>query len=434
MKDNLQKSSPVSAKISIEIPAETVGQHFSEFFKEAAKYAKLDGFRPGKAPLQVVKKMYKDQASSSVSQQLISDSLSEAVRKHDLKLILPPQLLAVDSPEEGKDFKFEAELSLKPEVPKIDCSSIEVEAPKKEEVNDAKVDEQIDLIRENFATYKELIEQRGAKEGDKIQFAYEGFLNNEKIPEACSEGEEYRVGKSEILPDFEKVLIGMKPGETRSTKVKFGEDHPIEQVRNKEIEFKLELKSLKAPNLPELNDEFVAKINPNTKTLPEFKEVIKKELSSRTEQEYQSELRNRLSDQLIDKYTFEISPRHKQMTAERILRDHIQNLMKRGLTEEQIKTQSQQMMADASTVAERQIRLVYILEKIYRDEKLEVTDQDIQDRFKKISESTGISVTEIEKYYSQKEEGDEISRLDRLKMELLDQKSLDYALSKARIK
>jgi trigger factor len=351
-----------------------------------------------------------------------------------LKLILPPQLLAADSPEEGKSFKFEAELDLKPVVPAIDCSKIEVEAPKKEAVDEEKVDQQLTLIRENFAEYKAPLIERPAKEGDKIQFSYEAFLNNERVPEACSEGEEYRIGKGEILPDFEKILIGMKVFETRSTTVKFEDDHPIAPVRGKELQFKLQLKDLKEAKLPELDDAFIEKINPKTKTVAEFKELLRAELTARAEQEYQSELRNRLSDRLIDQYVFDISPRHKQMTAERILRDHIQGLMKKGMNEEQIKTQSQQMMGEAAMVAERQIRLVYILEQIYRDAKLDVTDADVEERFQKISETTGISVAEIKSYYSQKDEGDDISRMDRIKMELLDQKSLDYALSKARIK
>ncbi|TVQ80270.1 MAG: trigger factor [Bradymonadales bacterium] len=434
MKENIEKSSSVSAKISVELPPETVEKHLNEFYREAAKHAKIDGFRPGKAPVQVVKKIYQEQASSSVSQQLISDSLNELVRKHKLKLILPPNLIAADSPQEGQAFKFEAELDLKPEMPEIDCSTIEVETPTKQEVTEKDVDKQIELIREQFANFESPIETRAVKEGDKIQFSYQARLENEAVPEASSAGEEYRVGKGEILPDFEKVLLGMKVGEKRTTQIQFGETHPIATVRGKKLDFEIELKDLKEAKLPDLNDEFIAKIEPKAKGVSDFREILKDELIARAETEHLAELRDRVGESLVDKYPFEISPRYRQMMAERILRDHIQNLMQRGFSEEQIREDSPKLLEEASKAAERQIRLSYILEKIYQDQNLEVTEKDLEDRFERLSQSSGISVAEIRSYYSQKDEKEGVSRLDRLKMDVLDQKSLDYALSKARMK
>lgn len=436
MKERLDKTSSVSAKISVELPPERVNAQLEAYYSSVAKHAKIQGFRKGKAPLAVIKKMYKEDASSYIGERLISEGLSEAIRKYELHIILPPKLVAVDSPAENQVFRFEAELDLKPEVPSVDCSLISISIPKEKEIGSEDVDREIESIRESFATYEALepAQRSQVKADDSVSIRYTGSVNGQKIEKASTDRQQVVLGKSQVLEDFEKALPEMKVGEVKTLKVNFGDSHPIEEIRGKEVEFQLEVLEILEKRLPEVNDEFLKQVDPSLSKIEELREKISSDLKNAEISRIERARRDAIGKALVEKYPFEISARQRQMTGESLLRDNIQNLMRMGLTQAQIQTQQKELLEEASKAAEHQIKLAYILDQIARQEEINVTDEDVKSRLQKTADRTGYSLTEIEAYYSQKEENEATSRMDRLKMDIRDEKSLDYALSKATIK
>lgn len=436
MKEKLDKSSSVNAKISIEVPSEKVNEHLEAYYSSVAKHAKIQGFRKGKAPLTVVKKLFSEDAGSYISERLVSEALTEAIRKYQLHIILPPRLLAMDSPTENQPFRFEAELDLKPQVPTIDCSQIEIEVSAPKSVSDQDVEMEMKNILEEFAEYQPLASDqiREARPDDAVSVRYEAKHDGQKVEKASTERQQLILGRSQVLEDFEKAIPGMKPGEKKSLEIKFGDQHPIQEIRGKTLQFELELLEILEKKLPEWTDEFVKNVDPAANGLEDFKNKLKSNLEDSLKFKAEKEKRDAIGKALVEKYPFEISARQKQMTAESLLRDSIQNLIRMGLTEDQIKSQQQELLNEAAKSAEHQIRLAYILDQIARQENIEVSDEDIEKRLQTTAERTGYSLAEIKAYYSKKEDNESVSRMERLKMDIRDEKSLDYALSKARIK
>lgn len=436
MKETLTKESPVHAKVNIQLPPDRVNVHLTAFFKEVAKHAKIQGFRKGKAPTHVVKKMYQQEAGSQVSEKLISEALYEVIQKHDLKLILPPTLIAVDSPVEGKEFNFEASLDLKPDVPEIDLKSLEVKESDSKEITDKEVDEQIEKQREQFLHYHDLKTERAAIESDAVTVSYTGNVDGEKVDEASTEDQELVLGRGHTLKEFEEAIKGMKVGEMKEIEVSFPEDHQVEAVKGRTVKFHLTVKKIKEQHLPALDDELAKKIDPSVESVAQLKEKTKSKLVAQTKFQAQKALRDSVGEALVEKYSFEVNDRQKKMTAENMLRDQIQQMAQFGMNQEAIKSQQTELLANASKEAEKQIRLAYILEKIARENELKVEDSDIEQRIEKTAELSGASVEQVKQYYATPEENDEAgqsSRMDRLKLDLLDEKSLDYALSQAKL-
>ncbi|PIR22954.1 MAG: trigger factor [Deltaproteobacteria bacterium CG11_big_fil_rev_8_21_14_0_20_45_16] len=434
IKENLQKNSSVQARLKIEMAPERVNNHLNTFYGGLAKRAKIQGFRPGKAPLDLVKKVYGEEASNEVTQRMVSESLMEVVRKHDLKLILPPTLIAVDSPKENTSFTFEAELDLKPEVPEIPWDKLEIENTEKQTATPEMIEDQLKEIQDRFTHYHAIHDDRPVKEDDMVVVRYDGLVDGQKVEQASTDRQELALGRGQVAEDFEKAVLGKKKGDKSTFTLPFPETHQVEEVRGKDVVFELEILEIQSKHTPELNDDLAKKVNPKYSCLDELRKEIETNLVSSLELQQTKNLQDKVGDKLVESMSFEISPRQKQMTAESLARDSIQRMFQAGIKEDDIKGRQAEIMEASAKNAERQIRLAYILDRIARDQEIKVEKVDIDKRLQKTASATGLSVSEIEKYYSQKDEEESISRMDKLKLDILDEKSLDYALSKARIK
>lgn len=434
IKENIQRNSPVSAKVSIEVAPEYVNERLEAYYKAVSKQAKIPGFRAGKIPPNVLKQHFGKEASSWTSENLVSDALRELIQKHDLKIVLPPNLLAVDDPTEGKSFNFEAEIDLKPEVPEVDCSNIEFEEPTKEEITDERIDKELEGAQQHSADYKELIAPRPAQKGDKVIVSYKGFSDGQEVASASVEKQELILGQNQVQEEFENAALGAEKGQTKEFSVKFDEGHRVEEVRGKTVDFKMTVQDVLRPELPELNDEFAKKIDPESSSLVELRQKVRKQLEEKAEAQYKKDLRERIGDKLVEAYPIEISPRQKKMTTEGMIREHIQNLFQMGVSEDQVKEKQQEIMAECMKAAEKQLKLAYILDKLAQQEDIKVTEEDINERIEKSAAAIGAPPEQVREYYNKKEEGSSTTPMERLRIDIQDEKSLDYALSKARMK
>jgi trigger factor len=435
IKDQIQRTSPVSARVSIELPPARVNHHLQLYFGAVAKQAKIQGFRPGKAPVHVVKKLYGEEAASSIGEKLISEGLLEVVRKHDLKLILPPTLLAVDAAKEDMPFRFEAELDLRPEIPSIDLTSITVEAPAKEDVTNADLEKRLDEIRDAFAHFHPAAEGALIGPQDSVVVKYTGLLNGQKLEKASSDRHELQLGTGSVLSEFEVGLQGLKVGDKKTIEVEFPADHQVEEIRGQKLNFEMEVLELQTKHRPNWDEEnLVERVYTDAKTLDEVKSKTREQLVAEKERSYQQGLRDAVSSELLKKAQFEVSPRQLQMAVESVYNDRVQALSRMGVSPAEIQNRKEEILKFAQGAADREIKLSYILDQIGREAKLELGLADIEKKLEDIAKRAGISLTDVKKFYLQKEQDGSSPQMDRLQMELRDEKSLDYALSKVTIK
>lgn len=434
MQVKVEKTSPVSAKLKIRMPADRVNERLQDYFARLAKKAKIPGFRPGKAPTDVVKKMYAEDSASDLSERLISEGVFEAVRGQNLQIVTPPQLIATDSPAENKDFNFEVEVDLKPQVPTIKLKGLVVEAPAAKTVTEQDIDDQIKHLLDGDASYVDVKEARPVKNGDCVVMSFDGSVDGKSEPGMKSESHTLVLGEGNFLPDFEAALIGMNLGDEKTADVGFPSDYHAEHLQGKTAQFKIKINGHKEKVLPKLDDEFVKSIDPDVKSVAEFREKVRAKMSESKERLQKDELKERMGDVLVEKFQFDVSPRQIEMVAHRLAHQTHQMMHQMGHKHDETDELHDNLLKSSMKKAERDVRLSYILEAIALEQKFEVTEADIEAKLEAIAKRANASVAQVKAYYSQKEQDSEVTRIDRLKVDLLDEKSLDYALSQATIK
>jgi trigger factor len=422
------------AKVKILVPASEVSARIDNYFSGLAKKAKVPGFRPGKAPKSVVKQMYAADASSDITERLVSEFTIQAIQEKNLELSMPPRLLATDLPEENKDFNFEVEVDLKPKLPEISWSGLDVAGVASKPVTDEEIDQQIDRLREAEAPYADVKENREAKNGDYVVIKFEGSVDGVKSPDMASESHAIVLGEKQFLPEFEAALLGTKVGDKKSFNVTFPENYHAEHLRSKVAVFDVEVLGLKEKTLPSADDAFAQAVKPEFKTIADLRADVRNELEAQHERMRSSALRDQIGDKLVENHPFEVSERQVQSLAANLAEEAHHMMHKMGVEHEENEEHFKALQESSIRKAKRDIQLSYLLQKIAREQSFDVTQEEIEKRLEELAKRTGFSLSQIRQYYAAKEEGGALSRMERLRIDILDEKSLDYALSKATIK
>jgi trigger factor len=434
MNIQIEQKSEVLARLKITMPAAQVNERLNSYFAGLAKQAKVPGFRPGKAPKDVVKKMYGDDSASDLSERLISEGVLHAIKEKSLSVVMAPVLVATDMPQENKDFNFEVEIDLRPKVPAIDPKKIQIEGAGTLDVTDEEISQQLHAIQENDASFVDIKETRAALPTDCVVIRFQGTIDGTQPPEMQSESHTAVLGQGQLIPEFEAAIVGLKPGEEKTSPVKFPADYHAKDLQGRTVEFKIGLISIKEKILPTLDDEFAKGIDPDVKNLDELKAKVKEKLTEQKKRMQHDQLRDQIGDALVAKFPFEVSPRQVESFAHNIAEQTHRMMHQMGHHHEETEDHQNKLIQASMKKAERDVRLAYILESIARDQKLEVTAEEIKAKMETTAKRAGISLSQVQSYYSAKDEGENVSRLERLKIDILDEKSLDYAISAATIK
>lgn len=434
MTATLQQTTPVSAKLKIQVPARDVNARFTNYFSSLATRAKVPGFRPGKAPQDVVKKLYKQESASDLSERLISEFLVEAIREHKLDLVLPPVLIATDMPEENRDFTFEVEVHLKPTLPALNLKGLTIEMTSSAAVADADIEKEIETLREADASYVDIKETRPAALNDCVVVSFDGSVDGKSSPGMKSESQTLVLGKRQFLPEFEEAAIGLKVGESKKFDLPFPEKYHEPSLQGKTAQFEIKILNIKEKILPAIDDEFAKAADPKASSLSDLRTRIRQRLEEHHQQREKERTRDLIGDALVERHVFEVSPRQVEALAEKLAEQTHHMMHQMGLEHEESEEHFKSLMESSLKKAERDLRLSYILEAIGKEQKFEASDEDIQKRMEIAAARSGLSIAQVKAHYAAKDEGAARSRLDRLKSDVVDEKSLDYAASVATIK
>jgi trigger factor len=277
--------------MTIGVPAAEVEKKVVVELKKLSKGRRIDGFRAGKIPPAVAKKMFGKQARYEAIYQQMQQSFFKAVQDEDLKLAGMPNFEpTVD--EDGKDLEFKATFEVYPEITLADFSAIEVEQ-KAAEVTDADLENMLTNLQKQHAKWEESTE--AAVDGDQVVIDFEGFIDGEAFEGGKAAGYSLTLGSNSMIPGFETGLVGAKAGEEKTLDVAFPEDYHKEELKGKPAQFKVSVQTVKKPELPELNAEFFGSFGIETADLAEFKSEIRKNM----DRELARGLRNLAKQQVI---------------------------------------------------------------------------------------------------------------------------------------
>ncbi|MDD7568993.1 MAG: trigger factor [[Actinobacillus] rossii] len=288
----IETTQGLERRVTITIPATEVETAVREELKRAARNVRVDGFRKGKVPAQIVEKRF----GASIRQDVLSDLLPrhffDLAFKEKVNLAGRPTF-AVESYEDGKDVVFTATFEVYPEVELKGLDNIKVEKPVVE-ITEKDVDNMVDVLRKQQATWAESAE--AAKADDRVTIDFVGSVDGEEFEGGKASDFVLAMGQGRMIPGFEDGILGKKAGEQFDINVKFPEEYHAENLKGKDAKFAITLKKVENQVLPELTDEFVTKFGPNTKTVADLRAEIQKNM----ERELKNALTSRVKQQVID--------------------------------------------------------------------------------------------------------------------------------------
>ncbi len=294
MTSSCETLSEVSRKVLVSVPVESVTKKMSEVLSSYSKHARIKGFREGKAPRDMILKVYGDRIKAEVEGELIQSGLREAQEQHSFDVVGSP-IITVTSSGDGKPFEFTAEVSVYPTPTVIGFEKVEVEVPKRE-VTGAQVDEVISRLRKERATLKPLEGRTELQEGDvaKVEFVVKDEGREPSKPEPYS----FCLGEKQVPEEVEKAFAGMSIGETR--------DASVTREGATPIVYQGKLLSLSERILPELNDNFAVLVDPETKTVAELNEKIRTLLDEEAEKIRSAEIENAIIEKVVSQNQFPV--------------------------------------------------------------------------------------------------------------------------------
>lgn len=288
----IETTQGLERRVTITIPATEVETAVREELKRAARNVRVDGFRKGKVPAQIVEKRFGASIRQDVLNDLLPRHFFDLAFKEKVNLAGRPTF-AVESYEDGKDVVFTATFEVYPEVELKGLENIKVEKPVVE-ITEKDVDNMVDVLRKQQATWAESAET--AKADDRVTIDFVGSVDGEEFEGGKASDFVLAMGQGRMIPGFENGIMGKKAGEQFDINVKFPEEYHAENLKGKDAKFAITLKKVENQVLPELTDEFVTKFGPNTKTVADLRAEIQKNM----ERELKNALTSRVKQQVID--------------------------------------------------------------------------------------------------------------------------------------
>ncbi len=426
MKFTVEDVSTVKKILHVEIPKEDVASELDEAYKNLKKGAKVKGFRPGKAPRSVLERLYKKDVNSNVSSKLIQDSLNDAIKEAELKIIGNP---IVDPPElNGNElYKYDATIEVNPEIEKIDFKGLNLKRTLYK-VSDEEIDAQLKMLQKNLAQKKPIEKDRPVQDGDFVVIDYEGFNDGKPFAETQKTNNFIiKVGEGHISKDFDSGLTGMKPEENKEIKVNFPKDYFNDKLANLEITFHVKLKEIREEVLPEIDDEFAKNLG-KYKTLSSLKKDITNNLKKGYAKRAEQELNEQIFTALIEKTDFEVPEVLVNYELDSIIEEaersfafYNKSMEEHGITRETISEEYRD-------TAEKQVRRHLILNKVIQQENMILSDKDLDTGYEEMSQNFQQPIEEIKNFYNQNKD-----KLELFKQTLLEKNAIKLIIDNSLI-
>ena len=407
MSVQVEKLEKNMAKLTVEVPAENVEKAIQGAYNKMKKSINIPGFRKGKAPRQLIEKMYgKEVFYNDAIDAMLPSAYSDAVEECGEEIVSHPQIDVVQI-ESGKPFVFTATVAVKPAVELGEYKGIQVEkAPI--EVKDEEIEAQITKEREaNSRTVT--VDDRAVAQGDIVTLDFEGFVDGVAFEGGKGENYDLTIGSNTFIPGFEDQLVGAEIGKELDVNVTFPEEYGAKELAGKAAVFKCKVNGIKVKELPAVDDEFAQEVS-EFDTLDEYKADIKAKLLKEKEDEAARAKEDAVIGKIIEGAKMEIPDAMVEYQTQQMLDDFGRRMQSQGLSLEQYFQFTGMTEADYKEQmkprALQNIQSRLVLEAVAEAEKLEATEEDLEKEYAKMAEQYKLDVDKVKEIFGeyQKEE------------------------------
>ena len=425
MKVEIEKKPDSVSTLRIELPPEEVGKEWDAIANNYSRYARIPGYRTGKAPRQVIEKKFRKEIQEELTKKLVSRSYHDAIAEKKLRVV---SLNDVGEVEFGEDrsLRFQATVVTAPEFDLPDYKNIPVQLPGTT-VTESEIESALERLRDQAADFTD-VASRDLAMGDFAVIDFAGAIDGvpvgEIVPEASRNlhgGKKFwlHLAPENFLPRFCEQIVGMKPSDTRSVQVSFPDEFPVKDLAGKKADYAVTLTEIKEKVLPPLDDAFAAKLLPD-KTLTDLRHTIEHNLEHEKEHELDRSKETQVVKYLHERVMFDLPPSLLKSETRRALNELVHRNRERGVTDDLLKGKEKELIEGAASLAAHRLRTNFILHRIAEHEKIEVTREDVD---RGIREQAAHFDVPVEKMRKQLEERDQINGLAE---EILLGKTLEF--------
>lgn len=414
--------------LTVEVEAAKFNDALDQAFKKVVKDVQLPGFRKGKVPRGLfeqrfgVESLYQDAVDI-----VLPEAYTAAVEETGISPVDQPDV-DVTQIEKGEPLIFTAEVTVKPEVKLGDYKGLEVEA-EDIEVSEEDVNEEIENQRQRLAEL--VVKEEGAVEdGDTVVIDFEGFIGEEAFEGGTGKNHTLEIGSGSFIPGFEEQLIGKETDADTEVNVTFPEDYHAEDLAGKEATFKVKIHEVKTKELPELDDEFAKDVDEDVETLAELTEKTKERLAEQKKTSADNAKRESLINQASEGAEIDIPEVMIENELDRMVSEFEQRLQQQGMTLEmysQFSGQGQDELKEQMREdAQKRVQTNLVLEAIYDQEGLEVSDEDIDKELESMSSMYQMDIEQLKQMLG--------GNTDMLKDDLKFSKAIDFLVENSKVK
>ena len=382
MKVTVENAGPCRKSLKVEFSGEEIQKEYDESLAVFAQHGRVKGFRPGKAPLEMIRRMYDKQILEGLHEHLLAKGFQQALKEHKLNTVAEYDLQKSNL-KAGEPFSFSLAVDVEPDFELPAYKGIEVDA-KKVEISDDAVTQALDRYLENMGKYEDLAEARPVKEGDMVAVDYTATVDGKPMAEVSEKAKGLATGADfwvianeeySFLPAFGPQLVGLKIGDAKDVSVTFDGQSPIEELRGKTAVFASTVKKIRARTKPALNDELFKQLG--AKDEADLRATFKNMLQGEADRQEMARRRNLLIESLMKSAVLDVPESEEHDESHRIVYEMVEENTRRGVPEQEIRDNIAKISESAKTAAKDRVKLRYLLKRIAREEKIEATDAEV---------------------------------------------------------
>jgi trigger factor len=417
-------------EIELEIPAENVQKATEKVARDIARIARIPGFRPGKAPVTLVRRRFADDIQGEVVQSLVPEYLEKALDEKKLVPVTRPEVDKVEF-KEGEPLRFRAVFEVLPEFELGDYKNLQVQVDDVE-IGDAQVDKTLEEMRERAATFVP-VEGRPAQDGDHVLIKLSGVPIDGGDP-VQADNILVNLGAEETLASFTENLRGANAGETRQFEARYPDDYPDQKLAGKTYNYSVEVQGIKEKKLPELNDEFAKDAAGGERpgaggvaTLDELRKKIRENLDAAKEQQQTAQAREKILAELVKQHDFPVPEALIEGQMDTRLERVVRSLAAQGVDPRAVNVDWVSLRRRQRDNAVNDVKAELLLDRIATAENIDANDEDVEKEIATLAEHSGESATALRARLTKQ------GALDRMKSKLRSDKAIDWLYRTARI-
>ncbi|MGE0323772.1 MAG: trigger factor [Polyangiaceae bacterium] len=422
MQVNVQKLSPVLVEFDVEIESGRVQDELNKAYLALSKSARIKGFRKGKAPRQVLQRMFGPRVAADVAQKLVDESFPKVVSEQQVQPVNNPAIEPAEL-KQGAPFSYKARFEVVPEIESVEYEGLEAKRPSKA-VSDEALAEELEALRKAHSTLEPPKDARPSKEGDFATVDFEVSVGGAIVEDAGATDLPIELGSKAVFAEIEEALIGKQVGDTAEATLDMPAGHPHKQLAGKQATFKLTLKELKERVLPTLDDEFAKDVDEAFASLDDLKKNVREQLEKKAEEEAENKLAERLVAELCNKNPVPVPPSLVQRQSQLTEREILQQAWMQGQRGSQL---NDELRARIAVDSEVKVRAGLLMAAIAKKEEIKIGDPEIEEGLKELAEQTGKNVAKLRAEYR------EAQKREMLIGMILENKVLDLIEAKAKI-